>query len=84
MDQIYSPITSHHTVADIEKVINVCDFYLIVIPSLLISFWIIFILYNLVFGKKKKKLTELLLDSLPIGFVFAVMAFFYLSKTYSC
>ena len=84
MDQIYSPITSHHTVADIEKVIDICDFYLIVIPSLFISCWLIFILYNLVFGKKNKKLTELWLDSLPIGFIFAVMAFFYLSKTYSC
>jgi hypothetical protein len=83
MDPIYSPITSHHTVADIEKVIDICDFYLIAIPSLFISCWGIFILYNLIFGKKKK-LSELWLDSLPIGFVFAVMAFFYLSKTYSC
>ena len=32
MDQIYSPITSHHTVAHIEKVIDICDFYLIAIP----------------------------------------------------
>jgi hypothetical protein len=83
MDQIYSPITSHHTVADIEKVTDICDFYLIVIPSLFIGCWVIFILYNLVFGKKKK-LNELWFDSLPIGFIFAVMAFFYLSKNYSC
>jgi hypothetical protein len=83
MDPIYSPITSHHTVADIEKVIDVCDFYLIVIPSLFISCWLIFILCNLVFGKRKK-LVGLWLDSLPIGFIFAVIAFFYLSKTYSC
>ena len=32
MDQIYSPITSHHTVAPIEKVIDICDFYLTAIP----------------------------------------------------
>ena len=54
MDQIYSPITSHHTVAHIEKVIDICDFYLIAIPFFFISCWVVFIIYNSTFSKKKK------------------------------
>ena len=84
MDQIYSPITSHHTVAHIEKLIDICDFYLLAIPFFFISCWVIFIIYNSTFAKKKKNLTNLWLDSVPLGFVFAVMSFFFLSKTYSC
>ena len=84
MDQIYSPITSHHTVAQIEKVIDICDFYLLVVPALFIVCWIIYILYNLIFGQERKKIADLLFDSLPVGFIFAVMSFFYISKTFSC
>jgi len=84
LDQIYSPITSHHTIAQIDKALSVCDFYLFIIPLAFIGCWIAFILYNAVFGMVIKNLSKLWTDSLPLGFGAAIIGFVCLSNSFSC
>ena len=84
MDEIYSPITSHHTISQIDTTAGACDLYLLIIIFGFISCWIIFILYFAVFGKVKKGLYKSWTDSLPIGFGLAIIGFVYMSNYYSC
>ena len=84
MDPIYSSITSHHTVSQIDKVKGICDFFLVIVPLAFIVCWAVYVLYNTIFGNRKKNPSEILIYSLPMGLIVAIAGFLYLSQTYSC
>ena len=84
MDPIYSSITSHHTISQIDKGIEVCDYSLIIVPLAFIFCWTACILYNAIFSNRKKNPSETLIYSLLIGLVVAIAGFLYLSQAYGC
>ena len=84
MDQIYSSITSYHTVSQIDKVKGICDFPLVIILLAFIAFWVVYVLYNTILGNRKKNPSETLIYSLLIGLVFAIAGFLYPSQAYGC
>ena len=84
MDPIYSSISSHHTVSQIDKTMGICDFSLIIIPLIFIGCWVASILYNTILGKTKKYPMKLLVNLLTIGLIVAIAGFFYLYHIYSC
>ena len=84
MDPIYSSIKSHHTVSQIDKATDICEFSLIIILLTFIICWAVWFFYNTIFGNRKKNLSETLIYSLFIGLVVAIAGFFYLSQAYGC
>tara|TARA_B100000795_G_C22635570_1_gene374368 strand:- start:467 stop:721 length:255 start_codon:yes stop_codon:yes gene_type:complete len=84
MDPIYSSITSHHTISQIDKGIEVCDYSLIIVPLAFIFCWTACILYNAISSQINKNPLDLFIYSIPIGLVVAILGLFYLSKAYDC
>jgi len=84
MDPIYSSITSHHSISQIDKTFGICDFSLIVIPLVIVSCWGAYLLYNKVSGGKKRYPLGLWVYAAPIGLFFVIAGLVYFNQTYGC